>query len=125
MILDNRWIPIRAIDDDIGISVGSCQAIFMDILGMKRKILKKNTKKQRRMDIAHWQFRFAHKGEESWVYDYDIVTKSLAFQWKCPEDSRQKITLQVRSNVKVLLTVFFDCKWRGASGIFATRSYGQ
>ena len=46
-------------------------------------------------------------GEESWVYGYDIETKILYSQWKHPEEPRPKS--HVRWNVKVLLTVFFDC----------------
>ena len=36
MILDNSAITIREVADEIGISFGSCQAIFTDVLGMKR-----------------------------------------------------------------------------------------
>ena len=36
MILDNRQITVREIADDVGVSFGLCQAIFTDILGMKR-----------------------------------------------------------------------------------------
>ena len=36
MILENRRITIREVADDVGISFGSCQAIFSDVLGMKR-----------------------------------------------------------------------------------------
>ncbi|XP_032668800.1 uncharacterized protein LOC116842993, partial [Odontomachus brunneus] len=35
MIMDNCRITIREVADDVGISFGSCQAIFSDILGMK------------------------------------------------------------------------------------------
>ena len=34
MILDNRWIIIREVVGDVGISFGSCQAIFMEVLGI-------------------------------------------------------------------------------------------
>ena len=34
--MDNRRITIREVADDVGISVGSCQEIFPDILGLKR-----------------------------------------------------------------------------------------
>ena len=40
VILDNRQITIREVADDVGISFGSCQAIFMDVLGMKRAAAK-------------------------------------------------------------------------------------
>ena len=36
IIWNNRRIPIGVIADDVGISFGSCQAIFMDVLGIKR-----------------------------------------------------------------------------------------
>ena len=46
---------------------------------------------------------------ESWVYGYDIDTKAQIFHWKRPEEPRPKKARQVRPNVKVLLTIFFDC----------------
>ena len=58
MILDNRRIAIRAVADDVGISFRLCQAIFRDVLGMKRvaakivPILVNLEHKQRRMNIA-------------------------------------------------------------------------
>ena len=47
-------------------------------------------------------------GDESWVYGYDVETKAQSFQWKHTESPRPKKARQVRSNVHVLLTVFFD-----------------
>ena len=57
MILDNGLITIREVADDVGISFGSCQAIFTDVLAMKREAAKIVSKlnfkpKQSRMDIA-------------------------------------------------------------------------
>ena len=46
-------------------------------------------------------------GDESWVYGYDVETKAQSSQWKYTESPRPKKARQVRSNVKVLLTVFF------------------
>ena len=116
---------IREVADYVGISVGSCQAIFSDVLGMKHaaaRIVPKllNFKqKQRRMDIAHGMLttfnvnpdflKKAITGHESWVYGYDIETKAQSCQWKRPEEPSSKKPQQVWSNVKVLLTVFFDC----------------
>ena len=51
--------------------------------------------------------RNAITGDESWVHGYDIETKSS--QWKLPEEPRPKKTRQDRSNVKVLLSIFFNC----------------
>ncbi|UYV78960.1 hypothetical protein LAZ67_17000504 [Cordylochernes scorpioides] len=49
-------------------------------------------------------------GDEAWVYGYDAETKAQSSQWKLPHEPRPKKARQVRSNVKVLLTVFFDCR---------------
>ncbi|UYV60400.1 hypothetical protein LAZ67_1001040 [Cordylochernes scorpioides] len=49
-------------------------------------------------------------GDESWVYGYDVETKAQSSQWKLPHEPRPKKARKVRSNVKVLLTVFFDCR---------------
>ena len=48
-------------------------------------------------------------GDESRVYGYDIETKAQSSQRKRSEEPRPKKARQVRSNGKVLLTVFFDC----------------
>ena len=48
-------------------------------------------------------------GDESWMCGYDIETKDQSSQWKRPGESRPKELRQILSNVKVLLTVFFDC----------------
>ena len=58
MILDNHWITIREVPDDVDISFGSSQAIFTDILGMKHEAanivpkLLNFEQKLWRMDIA-------------------------------------------------------------------------
>ena len=46
--------------------------------------------------------------EEKWVYGYDFETKVQSSQGKHTESLRPKKARQVQSNVKVLLTVFFD-----------------
>ena len=48
-------------------------------------------------------------GDESWVYGYDIEIKAQSSQWKHSEEPRPKKAHQVRSNVKVLLIVLFEC----------------
>ena len=47
-------------------------------------------------------------GDESWMLGYDIETNAELSQWKRPEEPRPQKARQVRSNVKVLLTVVFD-----------------
>ena len=62
---------------------------------------------------------------ESWVYGYDIETKAQSFQWKSPAEPRPKKACQVRSNVKVLLTVFFDSNGMVHHEFLPQGSYGQ
>ena len=47
-------------------------------------------------------------GDESWVYGYDPETKQQSSQWKYPDEPRPKKARQSRSNVKLMLIVFFD-----------------
>ena len=47
-------------------------------------------------------------GDESWVYGYDIETKAQSAQWCFQGEPRPKKIRQSRSQIKVLLTVFFD-----------------
>ena len=125
MILDFRRIIIREFADDVGISFSSCQAIFTDVLGMKSATAKIVPKllnfeqKQRCMNIAQEMLTMFNDNpdllkkvitaDESLAYSYDIEIKTQSSQWKRLEDPRPLKTRQVRSNVKVLLIVFFDC----------------
>ncbi|UYV79128.1 hypothetical protein LAZ67_17001194 [Cordylochernes scorpioides] len=94
MILANRRITVREVAEDLNISIGSCHSIFINDLGMRRVAAK---------------FKVI-TGDEAWVYGYDVETKAQSSQWKLPHEPRPKKARQVRSNVKVLLTVFFDCR---------------
>ena len=91
MTLDNRQITMIEVANDVGISFGSCQTIFMDVLGMKLALAKIVPKllnfkqKQRRIDIAQEMFTMFNGNtdllkkvithDKSWVYGYDIETK--------------------------------------------------
>ena len=106
MILDNRRIIIREVANDVGISFGLCQAIFMDVLGMKcaaEKIVSKLLnfeQKLLRMDIAQEMLAIFNDVpellkkvitcDESWVYGYDIEIEAQSCQRMRPEESRPK-----------------------------------
>ncbi|UYV75875.1 hypothetical protein LAZ67_13001632 [Cordylochernes scorpioides] len=126
IILANRRITVREVAEDLNISIGSCHSIFINDLGMRRvaakfvpKLLNCN-QKQHRMNIANEMLDSVREdpnllqrvitGDEAWVYGYDVETKAQSSQWKLPHEPRPKKASQVRSNVKVLLTVFFDCR---------------
>ncbi|UYV78460.1 hypothetical protein LAZ67_16001476 [Cordylochernes scorpioides] len=77
-------------------------------------------KKEHRMNIANEMLDSVRDdpnllqrvitGDEAWVYGYDVETKAQSSQWKLPHEPRPKKARQARSNVNVLLTVFFDCR---------------
>ncbi|UYV74009.1 hypothetical protein LAZ67_11001809 [Cordylochernes scorpioides] len=124
MILANRRITVREIAEDLNISIGSCHSIFINDLSMRRVAAKFVPKllncdqKQHLMNIANEMLDSVRDdpnllqrvitGDEAWVDGYDVETKAQSSQWKLPHEPRPKKARQVRSNVKVLLTVFFD-----------------
>ncbi|UYV77919.1 hypothetical protein LAZ67_15002845 [Cordylochernes scorpioides] len=126
MILANRRITVREVAEDLNISIGSCHSNFINDLSMRRVAAKFVPKllncdqKQHRMNIANEMLDSVRDdpnllqrgitGDEAWVYGYDVETKAQSSQWKLPHEPRPKKARQVRSNVKVLLTVFFDCR---------------
>ncbi|UYV72816.1 hypothetical protein LAZ67_10000875 [Cordylochernes scorpioides] len=126
MILANRRITVREVAEDLNISIGSCHSIFINDLCMRRVAAKFAPKllncdqKQHRMNIANEMLDSVRDdpnllqrvitGDLAWVYGYDVETKAQSSQWKLPHEPRPKKARQVRSNVKVLLTVFFDCR---------------
>ncbi|XP_011874818.1 PREDICTED: putative uncharacterized protein FLJ37770 [Vollenhovia emeryi] len=126
IVLANRRITVREVAVDLNISIGSCHSIFTNDLGMRRVAAKFVPKlltfdqKQHRINTATELLNSVRDdpnllqrvitGDESWVYGYDVETKAQSSQWKLPHEPRPKKARQVRSNVKVLLTVFFDCR---------------
>ncbi|UYV71996.1 hypothetical protein LAZ67_9001510 [Cordylochernes scorpioides] len=126
MILAYRRITVREVAEDLNISIGSCHSIFINDLGMRRVAAKFVPKllncdqKQHRMNIANEMLNSVRDdpnllqrvitGDEAWVYGYDVETKAQSSQWKLPHEPRPKKARQVRSNVKAMLTVFFDCR---------------
>ncbi|UYV81528.1 hypothetical protein LAZ67_20001451, partial [Cordylochernes scorpioides] len=126
MILANRRITVREVAEDLNISIGSYHSIFINDLGMRRVAAKFVPKllncdqKQHRMNIANEMLDSVRDdpnllqrvitGDEAWEYGYDVETKAQSSQWKLPHEPRPKKARQVRSNVKVFMTVFFDCR---------------
>ncbi|UYV83543.1 TTC21B [Cordylochernes scorpioides] len=126
MILANRRITVREVAEDLNISICLWHSIFINDLGMRRVAAKFVPKllncdqKQHRMNIANEMLDSVRDdpnllqrvitGDKAWVYGYDVETKAQSSQWKLPQEPRPKKARQVQSNVKVLLTVFFDCR---------------
>ncbi|UYV76770.1 hypothetical protein LAZ67_14001984, partial [Cordylochernes scorpioides] len=126
MILANRRITVKEVSEDLNTSIGSCHSIFINDLGMRR-VAAKFVPKLLNCDLKQHRMNFANEmldsvrddpnllqrvitGDEAWVYGYYVETKAQSSQLKLPHEPRPKKARRVRSNVKVLLTVFFDCR---------------
>ena len=124
IVENDRRITINEITEEVGISTGSVHTILTEDLAMRRvsaKFVPKllvEQQKQQRLDIAQDMLNCANSdsdfmktiitGDETWVYGYDPETKFQSSQWKHHTSPRPKKARQVRSNVKVMLTCFFD-----------------
>ena len=124
LVMGNRRITIREIENELGIAYGSAQAILTEELCMRRVaakfVPKLLTREQQdlRLDVAQDMLNCANQdpqfmkkiitGDETWVYGYDPEAKVESSQWKSPSSPRPKKARQVRSKVKAMLTVFFD-----------------
>lgn len=126
LVRENRRLTIRELSEECGISVGSCYEILTEKLKMHRvaakfvpRLMTDDQKANRvrvcreLLDRSNEDENFLSRiitGDESWVYGYDIETKVQSSQWVSQTSPRPKKARQVRSNVKVMLTVFFYAK---------------
>ncbi|XP_049522073.1 protein GVQW3-like [Dermacentor silvarum] len=126
VVMRDLRVTIREIAEEVGISTFSAHSIMTEDLAMKRvaakfvpKLLTVEQKQlcvevsQDMLDSTNSDPDFMNTiitGDESWVYRYDPETKSQSSKWKHSPSPRPKKARQVRSNVKVMLTAFFDSR---------------
>jgi hypothetical protein len=112
VIHGNQHLTIREIADEFNLSFGTCQAILMQDLGMRRvsaklvpRLLTQDqtehhaTACRRLLQLAENDATFLPSiitGDESWVYGYDPDTKQMSSQWKTPSSPWPKKVRQVR-----------------------------
>ena len=122
LVRANRRLTVRELAEECGISVGSCHHILTEELKMHRIAAKFVPRLmtsdqpahrvqvcQNLLDHSENDEEFLSKiitGDESWVYGYDVETKVQPSQWTSKTSPRPKKARQVRSKIKVLLTVF-------------------
>ena len=123
LVQANRRLTVRELAEECGISVRSCYHILMEKSKMHRVAAKfvphlmtsdqqahRVQVSQDLLDHSENDKEFLSKiiaGDESWVYGYDVETKVQSSQWTSKTSPRPKKACQVRSKIKVLLTVFF------------------
>lgn len=127
LVRSDRRLTIREMAEEFNISFGSCQQILTEKLQMRRVAAKfvprllTEEQKQHRVQVCQELLAMANDnenflkqvitGDETWVYGYDVETKVQSSQWKTKFSPTPKKARQLKSNVKVMLTVFFD--WKG------------
>ena len=123
-VLEDRRLTVQEINAEVGISTGSVHAILTEDLNLRRvsakfvpKLLTEQQKElwkeisEDMLDFTNHDPEFIKTiitGDETWVYGYNPQTKFQSSQWKHPESPRPKKAWQVCSNVKVMLSCFFD-----------------
>ena len=125
LINQNRRLNVREIEEELEIPRTLVWEILRQDLGMSRVAAKfvprlLTEQKNYRVKVAQENleaignnpvmFEKVITGDESWVYGYDPEKKAETSQWKTPEGQRPKRACQSQSNIKAMLTVFFDQK---------------
>ena len=112
-VLEDRRLTVQEIVAEVRISTGTCgvsaQFVPKWLMEQQKELRKENFEDM--IDLANHDPEFIKTvitGDQTWVYGYDPETKFQSSQWKHPESPRPKKAQQVRSNVKVMLTCFFD-----------------
>ncbi|XP_077514203.1 histone-lysine N-methyltransferase SETMAR-like [Amblyomma americanum] len=123
VVMRDHRVTIQEIVEKVGVSTFSAHSIITEDLAMKtvaaKFVLKLLTVQQKQLRVELSQdmldstnsdldFMNTIITDESLVYRYDPETKSQSSHWKQSTSPRPKKARQVGSNVKVMLTAFFD-----------------
>ena len=119
----NRRLTVREVAEEVGICKSSCHLILTEKLKMRRVAAKfvprllTDAQKQNRVTVSQELFDRSNvvenflknviTGDKTWVYGCDVETKVQSSQWLGKLLPRLKKARQSRSNVKVMLIVFF------------------
>ena len=125
-VQEDRPLKVQEIVAEVEISTGSVHSTLTENLNPRRvsaqffpKLMTEQQKELRKeisedmLDLTNHDPEFIKTiitDDETWVYGYDPETKFQFSQWKHAESPRTKKARQVRSNVKVMLTCFFDSR---------------
>ncbi|XP_049267279.1 protein GVQW3-like [Rhipicephalus sanguineus] len=126
VVMRDRRVTIREIAEEVGISTFSADSVMTEDLAMKRVPAKfvpellTVEQKQLRVEVSQDMLDFTSSDpnfmntiitvDESWVYGHDQETRSQSSRWKHSTSPRPKKARQVRSNVKLMLSAFFDSR---------------
>ena len=126
LVRSDRRLTVRMIAEELAINKSTVWSIISEDLGMRKvcakmvpKLLSNDQKDQRLVvceDILQnleedpEMLKRVITGDESWIFQYDPETKRQSLQWKCPGSPRPKKAKMSKSQIKVMLVVFFDVR---------------
>ena len=124
LVRTDRRLTIRMMADQLGINKESVRSILVDNLGMRKvcaKMVRRlllEDQKTRRLHVCQDILQQLQTdatllekvitGDESWILEYDPETKRQSCQLKSVGSPRPKKARMQNSQVKVMLTTFFD-----------------
>ncbi|KAJ8960181.1 hypothetical protein NQ318_003904 [Aromia moschata] len=101
LVLENRHMSVRELDQECDISTMSADGILSDILGIKRvaarlvpkelNVLQKEHRKQIALDmVSRVDGGLDRTGDETWVYEYDMQTSRQSSEWRYDDEPKPK-----------------------------------
>lgn len=127
MVLEDRRLTERDLEEALGISLGSVSHILSEILGF-RKLCAQWVPHSLTMEQKHIRMRLSRQHlerfkrnkkdfvrrfitmDETWIYHHDPKSKQEAKEWCEPGTSAPKRVRVQKSAKKVLASVFWDAK---------------
>ena len=123
-VRSDRRLTVRMIADELSMNSERVWRIITEDLGMRKvcakmvpRLLNDRQKENRvqvcqdilkQLEIIPDLLSRVVTGDESWIFEYDPLTKRQSLEWKSASSPRPKKARLFKSKIKVMLIVFFD-----------------
>ena len=123
-VRSDRRLTVRMIADELSMNSERVWRIITEDLGMRKvcakmvpRLLNDGQKENRvqvcqdilkQLEITPDLLSRVVTGDESWIFEYDPLTKRQSLEWKSASSPRPKKARLFKSKIKVMLIVFFD-----------------
>ena len=123
-VRSDRRLTVRMIVDELSMNSERVWRIITEDLGMRKvcakmvpRLLNDGQKENRvqvcqdilkQLEITPDLLSRVVTGDESWIFEYDPLTKRQSLEWKSASSPRPKKARLFKSKIKVMLIVFFD-----------------
>ena len=123
-VRSDRRLTVRMIADELSMNSERVWRIITEDLGMRKVCAKmvprlpNDGQKENRVQVCQDILKQLEitpdllsrvvTGDESWIFEYDPLTKRQSLEWKSASSPRPKKARLFKSKIKVMLIVFFD-----------------